>query len=64
MPKSKKDPPSCLWARSGRVLMSFAASPEPQSSLLRGLQGAWSPNCQISRALARFPWALPRLPAS
>eukprot|EP00959_Pyramimonas_sp_CCMP1952_P356312 7461993-Pyramimonas_sp.AAC.1 len=37
-------PPPWLWAWSGRILRSFAQSPEPQSSLLRSLEGGPNPN--------------------
>ena len=49
--------PPCRWARSGRVLRSFAKSPEPQSSVLKSLLGARTPNSQIFLGSSRFPWA-------
>ena len=56
-------PPPCRWARSWRVLKSFAKSPEPQSSVLRSLLGARSPNSQIFLGFPREPWGFPRLVA-
>ena len=49
------NPPPSLWAQSGRVSRSFAQSPEPQSSILRSLLRARTPNSQNYRGLSRLP---------
>eukprot|EP00959_Pyramimonas_sp_CCMP1952_P343736 7200072-Pyramimonas_sp.AAC.1 len=43
------------------LLGSSAQSPEPQSSLLRGLSGAPSRSCQIRRNLSQWPLGFPAL---
>eukprot|EP00959_Pyramimonas_sp_CCMP1952_P139542 2920353-Pyramimonas_sp.AAC.1 len=49
----------CRWARSRRVLRSFAQSMEPQPSLLRSLYGARTPNSAIYPGFPRALWDRP-----